>query len=78
MNNVLTPAEKYERQKELARQRQKRFYEKNSQTIKQKKKSDRLELKQLRTQMMANTHLNPPIVPAPAAEPPVNEQPSMI
>ena len=65
MNNVLTPAEKYERQKELARLRQKRFYEKNSETIKQKKKSDRMELKQLRTQMV-NTQINPPIVPAPA------------
>ena len=66
MNNVLTPAEKYERQKELARLvRQKRFYEKNSETIKQKKKSDRMELKQLRTEMV-NTQINPPIVPAPA------------
>ena len=65
MNNALTPAEKYERQKELARLRQKRFYEKNSEIIKQKKKSDRMELKQLRTQMV-NTQINPPIVPAPA------------
>ena len=65
MNNALTPTEKYERQKELARLRQKRFYEKNSETIKQKKKSDRMELKQLRTQMV-NTQINPPIVPAPA------------
>ena len=65
MNNALTPAEKYERQKELARLRQKRFYEKNSETIKQKKKSDRMELKQLRTEM-GNTQINPPIVPAPA------------
>ena len=67
MYNVLTPAEKYERQKELSRLRQKRFYEKNSETIKQKKKSDRMELKQLRTQM-ANTQINPPIVPAPASK----------
>ena len=44
MNNALTPAEKYERQKELVRLRQKKFYyEKNGETIKQKKKSDRDE-----------------------------------
>ena len=64
MNNALTPAEKYERQKELARLvRQKKFYEKNSETIKQKKKSDsRMELKQLR----ANTQINPPICSSPS------------
>ena len=63
MNKALTSTKKYERKKTLARLRQKRFYEKNSETIKQKKKSDRMELKQLRTQM-ANTQINPPIVPA--------------
>ena len=34
--------------------------------MKQKKKSDRMELKQLRTAEMGNTQINPPIVPAPA------------
>ena len=52
------------------------FYEKNSETIKQKKKPDRMKLKQLRTQM-ANTQINPPIVP-PQFLNSLNEQPSMI
>jgi len=65
----LNEAEKYERAKELARRRQKAFYDRKKDDILRKKRADRKELKRVRLELEKGILIKAPRVPRGANEP---------